>query len=146
MRYFLAKTDRGTYSIDQFGREKKTVLDGFKDPQALRAIAEMRPGDRVFLNHSGGGAAVVGLVSVVSEPFGSKKLQAHRSRSRISVPARATHHSARDQRIRPVLRLDVGAARTAFDNGCPGIVCRLDEEEQILGARCHVLANAVAGS
>ena len=90
MKYFLAKTDPETYSIDQFEREKKTVLDGFTDPQALRAISEMRPGDRVFLNHSGGEAAVVGLVSVVSEPFGSKRLQAHRSRSRISVPARAT--------------------------------------------------------
>ena len=68
MKYFLAKTDPETYSIDQFEREKKTVWDGVKNPQALRAIAEMRPGDRVFLYHSGGDAAVVGLVKVVSEP------------------------------------------------------------------------------
>jgi len=68
MKYFLAKTDPETYSIDQFEREKKTVLDGVKNPQALRAISEMRPGDRVFLYHSGGDAAVVGLVKVVSEP------------------------------------------------------------------------------
>ncbi|PYT32414.1 MAG: EVE domain-containing protein [Acidobacteria bacterium] len=68
MKYFLAKTDPETYSIDQFEREKKTVWDGVKNPQALRAISEMRPGDRVFLYHSGGDAAVVGLVKVVSEP------------------------------------------------------------------------------
>jgi len=68
MKYFLAKTDPETYSIDQFEREKKIVWDGVKNPQALRAIAEMRPGDRVFLYHSGGDAAVVGLVKVVSEP------------------------------------------------------------------------------
>jgi len=68
MKYFLAKTDPETYSIDQFEREKKTVWDGVKNPQALRAIGEMRPGDRVFLYHSGGDAAVVGLVEVVSEP------------------------------------------------------------------------------
>ena len=68
MKYFLAKTDPETYSIDQFEREKKTVWDGVKNPQALRAIAEMRPGDRVFLYHSGGDAAVVGLVKVISEP------------------------------------------------------------------------------
>ena len=67
MKYFLAKTDPETYSIDQFEREKKTVWDGVKNPQALRAIADMRPGDRVFLYHSGGDAAVVGLVKVVSE-------------------------------------------------------------------------------
>ena len=68
MKYFLAKTDPETYSIDQFEREKKTVWDGVKNPQALRAISEMRPGDRVFLYHSGGDAAVVGLVKVVSQP------------------------------------------------------------------------------
>jgi predicted RNA-binding protein with PUA-like domain len=68
MKYFLAKTDPETYSIDQFEREKKTVWDGVKNPQALRAISEMRPGDRVFLYHSGGDPAVVGLVKVVSEP------------------------------------------------------------------------------
>ena len=68
MKYFLAKTDPEPYSIDQFEREKKTVWDGVKNPQALRAISEMRPGDRVFLYHSGGDAAVVGLVKVVSEP------------------------------------------------------------------------------
>ena len=68
MKYFLAKTDPETYSIDQFEREKKTVWDGVKNPQALRAISEMHPGDRVFLYHSGGDAAVVGLVKVVSEP------------------------------------------------------------------------------
>lgn len=68
MKYFLAKTDPETYSIDQFEREKKTVWDGVKNPQALRAIREMRPGDRVFLYHSGGDSAVVGLTKVVSEP------------------------------------------------------------------------------
>jgi predicted RNA-binding protein with PUA-like domain len=68
MNYFLAKTDPETYSIDQLEREKKTVWDGVKNPQALRAIRDMRPGDRVFLYHSGGNSAVVGLAKVVSEP------------------------------------------------------------------------------
>jgi predicted RNA-binding protein with PUA-like domain len=68
VNYFLAKTDPETYSIDQFERERKTVWDGVKNPQALRAIAAMHPGDRVFMYHSGGDAAVVGLAKVVSEP------------------------------------------------------------------------------
>ena len=68
MNYFLAKTDPETYSIDQFERQRKTVWDGVKNPQALRAIAAMHPGDRVFMYHSGGDAAVVGLAKVVSEP------------------------------------------------------------------------------
>jgi predicted RNA-binding protein with PUA-like domain len=68
MNYFLAKTDPETYSIDQFEREHKTVWDGVKNPQALRAIREMKPSDRVFMYHSGGDSAVVGLAKVVSTP------------------------------------------------------------------------------
>jgi predicted RNA-binding protein with PUA-like domain len=68
MNYFLAKTDPETYAIDQLERDRKTVWDGVKNPQALRAIREMRPGDRVFMYHSGGDSAVVGLAKVVSEP------------------------------------------------------------------------------
>src|SRR6476661_964702 len=68
MTYFLAKTEPGTYSIDDLEREHKTVWDGVTNPQAVRAIREMRPGDRVFVYHSGGAAAVVGLAKVSSEP------------------------------------------------------------------------------
>lgn len=68
MRYFLAKTDPETYSIDQLERERKTVWDGVTNPQAVRAIRDMRPGDKVFIYHSGGNSAIVGLARVASEP------------------------------------------------------------------------------
>ena len=68
MNYFLAKTDPETYSIENLEREGKTVWDGVRNPQALRAIQEMRPGDRVFIYHSMGNAAVMGLAKVASEP------------------------------------------------------------------------------
>lgn len=68
MKYFLAKTDPETYAIADLEREKKTVWDGVKNPQALRAIREMQPGDRVFLYHSGGDSQVVGLAEVASKP------------------------------------------------------------------------------
>lgn len=68
MPYFLAKTDPETYSIDDLARDRKTAWDGVRNPQALRAIREMRPGDHVFIYHSMGNAAVVGLAKVVSEP------------------------------------------------------------------------------
>ena len=67
MNYYLAKTDPDTYSIDDFAREKSTVWDGVTNPQAVRTIREMHPGDRVFLYHSGGLAAVVGMAVVRSE-------------------------------------------------------------------------------
>lgn len=68
MAYFLAKTDPETYSVHDLAREGKTVWDGVTNPQAVRAIREMRPGDRVFIYHSGGVSGIVGLASVESEP------------------------------------------------------------------------------
>ncbi len=66
MNYFLAKTDPDTYSIDDFAREQKTLWDGVRNAQAARAILAMQPGDRVFIYHSGGVSAVVGLAEVLT--------------------------------------------------------------------------------
>jgi predicted RNA-binding protein with PUA-like domain len=68
MNYFLAKTDPETYSIDDLEREARTAWDGVTNAQAVRAIREMRPGDRVFIYHSGGASAIVGMAAVRSEP------------------------------------------------------------------------------
>ena len=68
MKYFLAKSEPDTYSIDDLQRDKKTTWDGVKNPQAVRAIREMQPGDRVFIYHSGGASAIVGWATVSSEP------------------------------------------------------------------------------
>ncbi len=67
MAYFLAKTDPETYSIDQLEKEKRTTWDGVNNPQAVRAIREMKAGDKVFIYHSGGLSAVVGMAKVMSE-------------------------------------------------------------------------------
>jgi predicted RNA-binding protein with PUA-like domain len=68
MTYYLAKTDPETYSVADLARDRRTVWDGVKNPQALRAIAAMKPGDRVFIYHSMSEAAVMGLAKVASEP------------------------------------------------------------------------------
>ncbi len=68
MNYFLAKTDPETYSIDDLEREGRTAWDGVTNAQAVRVIREMRPGDCVFIYHSGGTSAVVGMAVVRSEP------------------------------------------------------------------------------
>lgn len=68
MPFFLAKTDPGTYSIDDFIRDKSTVWDGVTNALAARAISTMTKGDNVFLYHSLGESAVVGLAKVLSPP------------------------------------------------------------------------------
>ena len=67
MKYYLAKSEPSVYSIDDLERERKTVWDGVTNPQAVKAIRAMKPGDRVFVYHSGGVSAVVGLANVLSE-------------------------------------------------------------------------------
>lgn len=68
MTYFLAKTEPGTYSIDDLKRERTTLWDGIKNPQALQAVRAMKPGDRVFIYHSGGDSQIVGIAEVAGEP------------------------------------------------------------------------------
>jgi predicted RNA-binding protein with PUA-like domain len=68
MNYFLAKTEPSTYSIDDLERDKRTAWDGVSNAQAVRAIREMRPGDRVFIYHSGGASSIVGFATVKSAP------------------------------------------------------------------------------
>jgi predicted RNA-binding protein with PUA-like domain len=67
MKYFLAKTEPSVYSIDDLERDGSTVWDGVTNAQAVRAIRAMRPGDKVYIYHSGGVSAVVGIAKVKSE-------------------------------------------------------------------------------
>lgn len=73
MAYFLAKTEPSVYSIDDLERERETVWDGIKNPQALRAVRSMRPGDKVLIYHSGGESQIVGVAEVASEPRADPK-------------------------------------------------------------------------
>lgn len=75
MSYFLAKSEPTAYSIDDLAREQKTVWNGIKNPQALQAIKAMKPGDLVFFYHSGGVAAIVGLMKVTSDPRPDFKIE-----------------------------------------------------------------------
>lgn len=65
--WFLAKTDPETYSVEQLAKDQRTVWDGVRNPQALRAIRDMRTGDGVFIYHSMGDSAIVGLAEVIGD-------------------------------------------------------------------------------
>ena len=66
MTYYLAKTEPLVYSIDQLRQDKRTTWDGIRNPQALQAVKQMQPGDRIFIYHTGGQSAIAGLAEVVS--------------------------------------------------------------------------------
>ena len=118
MNYFLAKTEPGTYSIDDLEREKHTVWDGVTNAQAVRAIREMRPGDLVFIYHSGGVSSVVGMSVVRSQPRDDPKNPKSavvdlEFAGRLEPPVTL----ARDQAIREIRRLGAGSAGTTLDHG-----------------------------
>lgn len=67
MNYYLAKSEPSTYSIDDLERDSRTTWDGVSNAQAVIFLKQMKPGDRVFIYHSGGVSAIVGLAEVVGE-------------------------------------------------------------------------------
>ena len=67
-RYHLAKTDPETYSVSDFEKEIKTVWNGVTNAQAVQSIRAMQKGDKVFVYHSMGDSAIVGLARVDSPP------------------------------------------------------------------------------
>lgn len=64
MAYYLAKSEPQVYSIGDLKRDGATLWDGVRNPQAVKAILAMVPGDVVFIYHSGGESAVVGWARV----------------------------------------------------------------------------------
>ena len=68
MTYFLAKTEPKDYSIEQLERDKTTVWNGVRNPQAVHVIQAMKLNDDVLIYHSSPEAALVGLARVYSEP------------------------------------------------------------------------------
>ncbi len=67
MKYFLAKTDPQTYSIEDFTKEKVTVWNGVRNAQAVQALKLMQKGDRVLIYHSQGEGTIRGVASVTKQ-------------------------------------------------------------------------------
>ena len=72
MNYWLAKQEpsgpRG-YNILQLQKDKKTMWDGVHNNLALKHIRNMKKGDLIFFYHTGDERQVVGIMSVMSNPY-----------------------------------------------------------------------------
>ncbi|HEX7118777.1 MAG TPA: EVE domain-containing protein [Longimicrobiales bacterium] len=70
-RYWLMKSEPGTYSIDDLARDGRTHWDGIRNYQARNLMRdEMRVGDEVLFYHSSTDrVGVVGLARVVREAY-----------------------------------------------------------------------------
>lgn len=68
-RYWLAKSEPGTYSWDDLVRDKKTEWDGVRNFEARNNLRAMKKGDRVLFYHSVKDKEVVGVARVVREAY-----------------------------------------------------------------------------
>lgn len=69
MAYWLAKTEPESYSYDDLERLGRDRWNGVKNFTALKHINNMKPGDLIFIYHTGKEKAIVGVAEVVSQPY-----------------------------------------------------------------------------
>ncbi|MBW4027031.1 MAG: EVE domain-containing protein [Acidobacteria bacterium] len=63
---FLLKTEPAIYSYDELQRDVETTWDGVTNPQAVKYLREMTPGEKLVIYHSNGGREAVGTAAVLS--------------------------------------------------------------------------------
>ncbi len=63
---YLLKTEPGVYSFNDLKREKETIWDGVTNPQAVKYLREMHPGERLVIYHTGDERSAVGTAAVVN--------------------------------------------------------------------------------
>lgn len=69
MKYWMVKSEPGSYSWDDFANKNEDVWDGVRNYQARNFLREMHLGDLVFFYHSGKEKAIVGIAEVSQEQF-----------------------------------------------------------------------------
>lgn len=76
MNHWLVKSEPGTYSWEDFVRDKKTIWDGVRNFQARNNLSAMKKGDLALFYHSNEGKEIVGIAKVSKEGFPDPKDQA----------------------------------------------------------------------
>ena len=70
---WLFKTEPSAYSFATLRAESRTTWDGVKNPLALKHLAAVRKGDRIFIYHTGDEKAVVGVAEATSDAYPDPK-------------------------------------------------------------------------
>jgi predicted RNA-binding protein with PUA-like domain len=66
---WLLKADPEDYGYEDLQKDKKTSWDGVSNNLALKHMRQMKKGDLALIYHSGKEKAVVGLATIVSDPY-----------------------------------------------------------------------------
>ncbi len=70
---WLFKEEPMHYSFQDLVRDRKTIWDGVRNPQARQHMRGVRKGDLIFYYHTGNEKAVVGIARAVSDPHPDPK-------------------------------------------------------------------------
>ncbi|SDF03115.1 EVE domain-containing protein [Sporomusa acidovorans] len=69
MAYWLAKTEPESFSYADLQRLGRDRWNGVKNFVALKHMKSMKPGDFIFIYHTGREKAIVGVAEIVSVPY-----------------------------------------------------------------------------
>lgn len=62
----LLKTEPDVYSFTDLQRDGETIWDGVTNPQAVKNLREMQPGEQLVIYHTGEERAAVGTAEALS--------------------------------------------------------------------------------
>ena len=93
MKYFLLKTEPLEYSFDDLIRDKKTIWSGVSAAPALIHLRSMKKGDRAFIYHTGAEKQIVGIATILSDPYPDAKLKNDKMVVVEIAAAEKLHHS-----------------------------------------------------
>ena len=63
---YLLKTEPSVYSFADLQRDQTTIWDGVTNPVALKNMRGMKPGEQLFIYHTGDEKSAVGTATVIS--------------------------------------------------------------------------------
>src|SRR5687768_2290939 len=66
---WLFKTEPSVYSFQQLQKDKKTVWDGVANNLALKNLKDIKKGEQIFIYHTGGEKAAVGVAKALSGAY-----------------------------------------------------------------------------
>jgi len=69
VKYWLIKSEPGTFSWEKFEKDGKAAWDGVRNYAARLNLREMKKGDKCLFYHSNDGKCIVGIAEVTREQY-----------------------------------------------------------------------------
>jgi predicted RNA-binding protein with PUA-like domain len=95
----LLKTEPEAYSFADLQRDRETIWDGVTNPNAVKHLREMKPGEKLIIYHTGDERRAVGTATVVSVDAKDPKTPLVRIKLGHALTAPATLASIKEHKL-----------------------------------------------